>query len=85
MAVSKRRFESLKVVFCCAGSSQLVPAAYLKDFDDVFWWIACETNTMRRLRSQLLKQPAVSKARLASRVYGQLATSNHPDHDYGES
>ncbi len=57
----------------------------VKDFDDVFWWIACEANAMRRMRSQLLNKHKVSKDRLVSRGYWKLDTSNHPDHDYGES
>lgn len=59
--------------------------ASIKDFDDVFWWIACEANAMRRMRSQLLNQQGVSKDRLVSRGYWKLDASNHPDHDYGES
>ncbi|MBE9029300.1 siderophore-interacting protein [filamentous cyanobacterium LEGE 11480] len=57
----------------------------VQDFDDLFWWIACEANAMRRMRSQLLNQHGVSKDRLVSRGYWKLETSNHPDHDYGES
>ncbi|MGD1927295.1 MAG: siderophore-interacting protein [Leptolyngbyaceae cyanobacterium] len=75
-----------------AASPGLLLESYLpnvltsvKDFDDVFWWIACEANMMRRLRSQLLKQPGVSKDRLVSRGYWKSETSNYPDHDYGES
>lgn len=57
----------------------------IEDLDDVFWWIACEANAMRRMRSHLLNQQGVSKDRLVSRGYWKLDTSNHPDHDYGES
>ena len=57
----------------------------VKDSDDVFWWIACEANTMRRMRLQLLNQQGVDKARLVSRGYWKAGASNHPDHDYGES
>lgn len=57
----------------------------VKDSDDVFWWIACEANAMRRMRAQLLNQQSVSKKRLVTRGYWQSGTSNHPDHDYGES
>lgn len=57
----------------------------VKDFEDIFWWIACEANTMRRMRSQLLKQHNISKDRLVTRGYWKLGASNHPDHDYGES
>ncbi len=60
--------------------------ATVKDFDDVLWWMACEANTMRRMRSQLLNQKeAVSKDRLVSRGYWKSGASNHPDHDFGES
>ena len=59
--------------------------AEAKDFDDVFWWIACEADTMRRMRSQLLKQSGINKDRLITRGYWKLGASNHPDHDYGES
>lgn len=58
--------------------------ASVKDLDSPFWWIACEANAMRRMRSQLLNQHGVSKKRLVSRGYWKLETSNHPDHDYGE-
>ena len=58
--------------------------ASVKDLDSPFWWIACEANAMRRMRSQLLNQQGVSKKRLVSRGYWKLATSNYPDHDYGE-
>ena len=57
---------------------------YIKDSEDIFWWIACEANAMRRMRSKLLNQHNVSKNRLVSRGYWKLETSNHPDHDYGE-
>jgi len=57
----------------------------VKDLNDVFWWVACEASTMRRMRSQLLKQHGVSKDRLVSRGYWKSGASNHPDHDYGES
>ncbi|MEM9807281.1 MAG: siderophore-interacting protein [Cyanobacteria bacterium P01_D01_bin.56] len=59
--------------------------ASVKDSDDVLWWIACEANAMRRMRSQLLNQEGISKKRLISRGYWKLGASNHPDHDYGES
>ena len=57
----------------------------LQDIDDVFWWIACEADAMRRMRSQLLKQQGVSQKQLVSRGYWKSGASNHPDHDYGES
>ena len=59
--------------------------ANIKDFDDPFWWIACEANAMRRMRSQLLTQHGVSKDQLVSRGYWKSGARNHPDHDYGES
>ena len=59
--------------------------AHIKDSDDVLWWIACEANAMRRMRSYLLNQQGVSKKRLVSRGYWKSGASNHPDHDYGES
>lgn len=57
--------------------------AGIEDVDDVFWWIACEANAMRRVRSQLLNQQGVRKDRLVSRGYWKSGASNHPDHDYG--
>ena len=57
----------------------------VKDSDDVLWWIACESNAMGRMRSQLLNQKNVSKKRLVTRGYWKSGASNHPDHDYGES
>lgn len=59
--------------------------ANVKDADDLFWWIACESNAMRRMRSHLLNQPGFNKKRLVSRGYWKLGTSDHPDHDYGDS
>ncbi len=59
--------------------------ANVKDFDDSFWLIACEANTMRRMRSHLLKQQGINKDRLVTRGYWKSGASNHPDHDYGES
>lgn len=59
--------------------------AEVKDLDDVFWWVACESNAMGRMRSQLLKQHGVHKKQLVSRGYWKAGASNHPDHDYGES
>ena len=58
--------------------------ASVKDLENPFWWIACEANAMRRMRSQLLNQHGVSKKQLVSRGYWKLEASNHPDHDYGE-
>ena len=64
-----------------------LPTAFAKvnDLADVFWWVACEANTMRRMRSLLLNQQDISKDRLVSRGYWKAGASNHPDHDYGES
>ena len=52
--------------------------------DNIFWWIACEANAMRHIRSQLL-QWGIPKEQLVSRGYWKAGASNHPDHDYGES
>ena len=57
----------------------------VKNLEDPFWLIACEASTMRRMRSQLLKQHGVIKNQLVSRGYWKSGASNHPDHDYGES
>lgn len=57
--------------------------ADIENVDEIFWWIACEANAMRRMRSQLLNQQGVSKDRLVSRGYWKSGASNHPDHDYG--
>lgn len=59
--------------------------ASVNSMENCFWWIACEANVMRQMRSQLLNQQGVKKDRLVSRGYWKLETSNHPDHDYGES
>ncbi len=58
--------------------------ADVENFDDTFWWVACEANTMRRMRSQLLQHQKIDKSKLVTRGYWKLGTSNHPDHDYGE-
>lgn len=55
-----------------------------KNSGDLFWWIACESDTMRRMRADLLSQPGVSKDHLVSRGYWKAGARNHPDHDYGE-
>ena len=59
--------------------------ASVKDYDDLFWWVACESNAMREIRAHLLEQQGFNKKQLVSRGYWKLGASNHPDHDYGES
>lgn len=59
--------------------------ASVKDYDDLFWWVACESNAMREIRVHLLEQQGFNKKQLVSRGYWKLGASNHPDHDYGES
>lgn len=59
--------------------------AKVKDDEDVFWWVACESNAMGRIRSHLLDQQGINKKRLVARGYWKAGASNHPDHDYGES
>ena len=52
--------------------------------DDAFWWIACESGAMRRMREHLLKERGVPRDQMITRGYWQAGESNHPDHDYGE-
>ena len=47
------------------------------------WWIACEANAMRRIRTHLLKERRVDPAKIHTRGYWRLGETNYPDHDYG--
>jgi NADPH-dependent ferric siderophore reductase len=50
---------------------------------DANWWIACEANAMRRIRTHLLKERKVDPAKVHTRGYWRLGETNYPDHDYG--
>ncbi len=50
---------------------------------DANWWIACEANAMRRIRTHLLKERKVDPAKIHTRGYWRLGETNYPDHDYG--
>lgn len=50
---------------------------------DAVWWIACEANAMRRIRTHLLKERKVDPAKIHTRGYWRLGETNYPDHDYG--
>ncbi len=47
-------------------------------------WVACEAGAMRRIRSHLLHDRALSSDRLVTRGYWKLGETDHPDGDYGQ-
>ena len=50
---------------------------------DAHWWIACEANAMRRIRTHLLKERKIDPSHIHTRGYWRLGETNYPDHDYG--
>ena len=48
-----------------------------------YFWIACESGAMRRIRAHLLER-GVTADRMVTRGYWKLGASNHPDGDYGQ-
>jgi NADPH-dependent ferric siderophore reductase len=47
-------------------------------------WVACEAQSVRRIRRVLLTERNVDPSSLVTRGYWRLGEDNHPDHDYGE-
>jgi NADPH-dependent ferric siderophore reductase len=47
-------------------------------------WVACEAQSVRRIRRRLLTERNVDPTSLVTRGYWRLGEDNHPDHDYGE-
>lgn len=55
------------------------------DFDGVTGvWVACEAQSVRRIRRLLLTERNLDPSSLVTRGYWRLGEDNHPDHDYGE-
>lgn len=52
--------------------------------EDAYWWIACEANAMRSVRTHLLKERKIAPVRVHTRGYWRLGETNYPDHDYGD-
>jgi NADPH-dependent ferric siderophore reductase len=47
-------------------------------------WVACEAQSVRRVRRVMLTERNLDPAALVTRGYWRLGEDNHPDHDYGE-
>jgi NADPH-dependent ferric siderophore reductase len=47
-------------------------------------WVACEAQSVRRIRRVLLTERNLDPSSLVTRGYWRLGEDNHPDHDYGE-
>ncbi len=51
--------------------------------EGAYWWVACESGAMRRIRTHLLKERAIDPKLVHTRGYWRLGETNYPDHDYG--
>ncbi|MGH8258320.1 MAG: siderophore-interacting protein [Steroidobacteraceae bacterium] len=47
-------------------------------------YVACESDSMRRIRRHLLSERQLARDRLVTRGYWRLGETDHPDRDYGE-
>lgn len=69
-----------------AAPGSLLEAAVIGMTDipsNAYWWIACESGTMRRIRQHLLQERNIPLEQLHTRGYWKSGETNHPDHDYG--
>lgn len=47
-------------------------------------YVACEAGAMRRMRRHLLVERNLDRAKVVTRGYWKLGSTDHPDRDYGE-
>lgn len=66
------------------GSLLLQAARGLNLYDEAMYWVACEANAMREVRSTLLNDRGIDRANLITRGYWKVGASDHPDHDMGQ-
>lgn len=66
------------------GALLLQAAQELPLLEDALWWVACESDAMRSIKTHLLQVRGLNKERLISRGYWHQSEANHPDHDYGD-
>lgn len=51
---------------------------------DSYWWVACESAAMRRIRDYLRDEAGIAADSVHTRGYWKLGEENYPDHDYGK-
>ncbi|MDF2368038.1 siderophore-interacting protein [Sneathiella sp.] len=55
-----------------------------REYPDAYWWVACESGIMRRIRHSLAQEFDVPADRLLTRGYWKQQAENYPDNDYGD-
>tara|TARA_R100000005_G_scaffold96191_2_gene81293 strand:- start:2337 stop:3209 length:873 start_codon:yes stop_codon:yes gene_type:complete len=56
-----------------------------EEHPDAFWWVACESSIMRRIRETLLARYEIAPEKMLTRGYWLRQRVDYPDNDYGDN